>query len=151
MSCSHGPQPCLVQWNCEPYHVGPPKTNGSWWRILMKRGPLEKAMANHFSILASRTPGTQWKCKNDMTLEDEPPRSVSVQYAAEEEWGEKQLQDEEAEPKWKRRPVVDVCSGESKVQCCKEQCSIGTWNVTSTNQDKLDVVKWRWQGWTPTF
>ena len=29
-------------------HVGPPKTNGSGWRVLTKRGPLEKGMANHF-------------------------------------------------------------------------------------------------------
>ena len=28
----------------------------SWWRVLTKRGPLEKGMANHFSILAVRTP-----------------------------------------------------------------------------------------------
>ena len=37
-------------------HVGPPKMDGSWWRILTKCGPLEEAMANHFSILALRTP-----------------------------------------------------------------------------------------------
>ena len=30
----HGPQPCLTQWNCEPCCVGPPKMNGSWWRVL---------------------------------------------------------------------------------------------------------------------
>ena len=29
---------------------------GSWWRGLTERGPLEKGMANHFSILALRTP-----------------------------------------------------------------------------------------------
>ena len=29
----------------------------------------------------------------------------------------------------------------SKVQCCKEQYCIGTWNVKSTNQGKLEVVK----------
>ena len=33
-----------------------------------------------------------------------------------------------------------VC-GESKVQCCKEQYCIGTWNVRSTNHGKLDIVK----------
>ena len=33
--------------------VGPP---GSWWRDLTECGPLEKGMANHFSILALRTP-----------------------------------------------------------------------------------------------
>ena len=37
------------------YRVGPPKTDGSW-RVLTKVGPLEKGMANHFSILALRTP-----------------------------------------------------------------------------------------------
>ena len=37
--------------------------------------------------------------------------------------------------------VVDMSGGESKVQCCKEQYCIGTWNVRSMNQDKLDVVK----------
>ena len=29
----------------------------------------------------------------------------------------------------------------SKVQCCKEQYCIGTWNVKSMNQDKLEIVK----------
>ena len=29
----------------------------------------------------------------------------------------------------------------SKVQCCKQQYCIGTWNVRSTNQGKLEVVK----------
>ena len=31
--------------------------------VLTKRGPLEKGMANHFSILALRTPWTVWKVK----------------------------------------------------------------------------------------
>ena len=34
---------------------------GSWWRSLTECGPLEKAMANHFSILALRTSWTVWK------------------------------------------------------------------------------------------
>ena len=29
----------------------------------------------------------------------------------------------------------------SKVQCCKEQYCIGIWNVRSSNQGKLEVVK----------
>ena len=29
----------------------------------------------------------------------------------------------------------------SKVQCCKEQYCIGTWNVRSINQGKLEVIK----------
>ena len=42
----------------------PPKMDGSWWRLLTKRGPLDKGMANHFSILALRIPQTVWKGKN---------------------------------------------------------------------------------------
>ena len=36
---------------------------------------------------------------------------------------------------------MDVTGGESKVRCCKEQHGIGTWNVRSMNQGKLEVVK----------
>ena len=36
---------------------------------------------------------------------------------------------------------MDVTGDGSKVQCCKEQYCIGTWNVTSVNQGKLEVVK----------
>ena len=45
------------------------------------------------------------------------------------------------EPKWKQCPVEDVSGGESKVRCCKEQYCIGTWNVRSMKQGKLEVVK----------
>ena len=45
------------------------------------------------------------------------------------------------EPKQKQHPVVDVTGDGSKVQRCKEQYCIGTWNVRSMNQDKLEVVK----------
>ena len=47
----------------DPCHVGPPKIDGSWWRVLKKRGPMEKGMANHFRILALRIPWTVWKGK----------------------------------------------------------------------------------------
>ena len=36
---------------------------------------------------------------------------------------------------------MDVTGDRSKVQCCKEQQCIGTWNVRSMNQGKLEVVK----------
>ena len=60
---------------------GPPKMDGSWWRFLTKCGPLEKGIANHFSILALRTPMNSMKRQKDMTLKDELPRSVGAQYA----------------------------------------------------------------------
>ena len=36
---------------------------------------------------------------------------------------------------------MDVTGDRSKVRCCKEQYYIGTWNVRSMNQGKLEVVK----------
>ena len=45
------------------------------------------------------------------------------------------------EPKQKQHSVVDVMGDGSKVQCCKEQYCTGTWNVRSTDQGKLEVVK----------
>ena len=36
---------------------------------------------------------------------------------------------------------MDVTGDGSKVQCCKEQYCIGTWNVRSMDQGKLEVVK----------
>ena len=36
---------------------------------------------------------------------------------------------------------MDVTGDGSKVQCCEEQYWIGTWNVRSINQGKLEVVK----------
>ena len=36
---------------------------------------------------------------------------------------------------------MDVTGDGSEIRCCKEQCCIGTWNVRSMNQGKLEVVK----------
>ena len=36
---------------------------------------------------------------------------------------------------------MDVTGERSKIRCCKEQYCIGTWNVRSMNQGKLEVVK----------
>ena len=80
-----------------------------------------------------------------MTPKDEFPRWDGVQYAT----GEKQRtttnspqKTEAAGPNQKRHSVVDVYGDESKIQCCKEQYCIRTWNVRSMNQDKLDMIKW---------
>ena len=43
--------------------------------------------------------------------------------------------------KQKQHPTVGVTDDGSKVWCCKEHYCIGTWNVRSTNQGKLEVVK----------
>ncbi|OJH19723.1 hypothetical protein BLX88_06400, partial [Bacillus obstructivus] len=75
-----------------------------------------------------------------MTLKDEFPRSVNVYYAMGEEWRNTSKKNEEAEPKQKQYPVLDVTGDGSKVQCYKQQYCIGTWNVRSMNQGKLEVV-----------
>ena len=36
---------------------------------------------------------------------------------------------------------MDVSGDESKIQSCQEQYCVGTWNVRSVNQGKLDMVK----------
>ena len=66
---------------------------------------------------------------------------IDAQYAAEEEWRNNSRRNKEREPKQKQYPVVDVSGDTGKVQCCKEQYCIGTWNARSMNQGKLEVVK----------
>ena len=73
-------------------------------------------------------PMNSMKRLKDMILKDEIPRSVAAQYATGEEWRNSSRRNEEAEPKGKQHPVVDVTS---KVRCCKEQYCIQTWNVRS--------------------
>ena len=45
------------------------------------------------------------------------------------------------ESKQKQYPGVDVTGDGSKVQYCKEEYCIGTWNARSMIQGKLEVVK----------
>ena len=76
-----------------------------------------------------------------MTLKDEFPRSVGIQYATGEEWRNSYKQNKKGDPKEKQRPVVDVTGDGSKVHCCKEQYCSEIWKVRSMNQGKLEVVK----------
>ena len=82
------------------------------------------------------------KGQKDMTLKDEPPRSESVQCPTGEEQRtitNSSWKNEVAEPKWKQNSVVvKVKSDAVKTLYC-----IGTCNVRSRNQGKLDVVKQR--------
>ena len=76
-----------------------------------------------------------------MTLKDELPSSVGTQYATGDQWRNNSRSNEKTEPKQKQHPVVAVTDDGSKVWCCKEQYCIGTSNVRSMNQGKLEVVK----------
>ena len=79
--------------------------------------------------------------QNDRLLKEELPRSVGAQYAAGDQWRNNSRKNEGMEPKKKQYPVADVTGDRSKVRFCKEQYCIGTWNVRSMNQGKLEVVK----------
>ena len=81
------------------------------------------------------------KRRKNRTLKDELPRLLGVQYATRDQWRNNSSKNEEMEPKQKQHPVVKVRGDGSKIQCGKEQYCIGTWNVKSMNQGKLEVVK----------
>ena len=81
------------------------------------------------------------KRQNDRIPKEELPRLVGAQYATGDQWRNNSRKDEEMEPKQKQHLVVDVTGDRSKVRFCKEQYCIGTWNVRSRNQCKLEVVK----------
>ena len=88
-----------------------------------------------------KNPMSSRKRQKDRTLKDELPRSIGAQYATGDRWRNNSRENEGMEPKQKEYPVVDVTGDRSKIRCCKEQYCIGTWNVRSVNQGKLEVVK----------
>ena len=92
----------------------------------------------HYSCLEN--PLYSMKRQKDMTLKDELPVLVGTQYVTGEEQRIKARKNEEDEPKQKQSPVLYVTDVGSKVRCYKEQYCIGTWNVRSMNQGKLEVV-----------
>ena len=81
------------------------------------------------------------KRQNDRIPKEELPRSVGAQHATGDQWRNNSRKNEGMEPKQKQFPAVDVTGDRSKVWWCKEQYCIGTWNVRSMNQGKLEVVK----------
>ena len=86
-----------------------------------------------------QNPMNSMKRQKDNTLKYELPRSVGAQYATGDQWRNNSRKNEETEQKQKHHPVVDVTGDGSKVQHCKEQYCIGTWNVRSMNQGKLKL------------
>ena len=80
------------------------------------------------------------KRQKHRTPKEELPRSVGAQHATGDKWRNNFRKSEETELKQKQHLVVDVTGNGSEVRCCKEQYYIGTWNVRSMNQGKLEVV-----------
>ena len=111
-----------------------------------------------FQYSCLENPMNSMKRQKDRTLK-ELPRSVGAQYATGDQGKNNSRKNEEMKPKQKQHPVVGVTGDGSKVWCCKEQYCVGTWNVRSMNQGKLEVVKsehWHfrnqltkmdWNGW----
>ena len=62
-----------------------------------------------------QNPMNSMKRQQDKTLKNELPRSVGPQYASGEAWRNTSRRNEEAEPKQKQHPVVDVTGDGSKV------------------------------------
>ena len=81
---------------------------------------------------------------HNIVPEDEPLRLEGTQIATGEEQSTSTSShgiDDVAGSKPKGRPANDMSRVEMKVRCCKELHTIGTWNVRTMNQGKLDVVK----------
>ena len=91
------------------------------------------------------------KRQKDRTLKGELFKLVGAQYATGDQWINNSRKNEETEPKQKQSPVADVIADGSKLRCCKEQYCMGSWNVTSINQGKLEVVKQDMEEWKSTF
>ena len=84
-------------------------------------------------------PMNSMKRQNDRILKEELPRSVSAQYATGDQWRNNSKKNDGMEPKQKHHPIGDGTGDRSKIRCCTEQYCIGTWNVRSMNQGKLEV------------
>ena len=91
------------------------------------------------------------KRQYDRIPKEELPRSLDAQYATGDQRRNNYRKNEGMVPKPKRYPSMDVTGDRSKTGCCKEQYCIGTWNVRSMNQGKLEVVKQEMARGTSTF
>ena len=114
------------------------KMDRSWWRVLWSTG---EGNGKPLQYSCLENPMNSMKRQNDRILKEELPRSVSAQYATGDQWRNHSRKNEGMEPKQKQYPVVHVTGDRSKSRCYKEQYCIGTWNVRSMNQGKLEVVR----------
>ena len=86
-------------------------------------------------------PMNSMKRQKDRILKGELPGLLGAQYATGDQWRNNSRKNEGMEPKQKQYPAVDVTGDRNKVPCFKEQYCIGTWNVRSMNQGKLEEIK----------
>ena len=114
--------------------------DGSWRRGLTECGPLEKGMANHFGILALRTPWTvcknkkirHWKMNSPGWYMPNMLLKINGEITPERMKGWSQSKSNTQLWMWL---AIEARSN------ANEQYYIGTWNVRSMNQGKLEVAK----------
>ena len=99
----------------------------------------ENGKPHQYSCLEN--PMNSRKRQNDGIPKEELPRSLGAQYTTGDQWRNNSRKNVGVEPKQKQCTVVDVTGDRSKIRCYKEQYCIGTWNVRSMIQGKLEVVK----------
>ena len=114
-----------------------------WWVLERSNTMWSTGERNGKPIQCSclENPTNSMERQNDRILKEELPRSVSAQYATGDQWRNNSRKNEGMELKQKQSPAVYVTADRSKVWSCKEQYCLGTWNVRSMNQSKLEVVK----------
>ena len=114
-------------------------------RVMVERSdrmwPTGEGSGKPLQYSCLENPMNSKKRQKDRILKEELPSLVGAQYAIGDQWRNNSRKNEGKEPKQKQYPGVDVTGDRSKVQCCKEQHCIGTWNARSLNQGKLEVVK----------
>ena len=119
------------------------------WQVMVERSDrmwsIGEGNCKPLQYSCLENPLNSMKRKNDRILKEELPRSVGTQYATGDQWRNNSRKNEGMEPKQKQNPVVNGTGDRSKVQCCKEQYCIGTWNVRSMNQANWKWSNKRWQ------
>ena len=111
--------------------------DGSWRRALTKQSTGERN-GKPFQYFCLENPINSMKRQNDRILKEELTRSVGATHATGDQW---RNDFRKMEPKQKQYPAVEVTGDRTKTWCSKELYCIGTWNVRSMNQGKLEVVK----------
>ena len=118
---------------------GHPRRTGHGGEVLQNVVHWRREWPTSYACLEN--PMNSMKRQKDRIMEDELLRSVGAQYATGDHWTNNSRKKEGVGLKQKQHPIVDVTGNRSKVRCRKEEYCIGTWNVKSMNQGKLEGVK----------
>ena len=142
-SCGEGA--CITQWSNEPRCAEPSKKMGHseefWQNVVHWRRKGQPT-----SVFLSGDPHGQYEKVKDKTLEDERSPFAWVRRCPICHWGRECItnvnrKNEASGPKQKWCSVVPVVVDENKTWCYKEKYCIGTWNVRTMNQGKLNMVE----------